>query len=80
MAFSFLCLAHAERMAVIDLPFVHYRVGAANHLQSPASRNKHPFAFWDALRFTKQKLEEAGLYGIFKNALAVTALRSAMAN
>lgn len=80
VAFSFLCLAHAERMAVIDLPFVHYRVGGANHLQSPASRNKHPFAFWDALSFTKRKLEDVGLYGTFKSALAVTAWRSVMAN
>ena len=64
MAFVCQALAVAERIAIQPVAYTTYRVAAGGSLQD--TNEKQPFAFWDAYKETKNRLETSGVYQLYE--------------
>ncbi|HNW86694.1 MAG TPA: glycosyltransferase [Candidatus Limiplasma sp.] len=60
VTFMLSALAMANRIAWLNNPFVHYRIGLSNNLQ--AQKGQHPCDFIEAFSSLAKKLRDAGLY------------------
>ncbi len=78
MAFTCEALAKAERISIIDKPFVYHRVGSGTNLQS--TNHLAPGAFWDAYLETKRRLETAGVYQIYEQSFLNWVLQGSLYN
>ncbi|MBQ5754089.1 MAG: glycosyltransferase family 2 protein [Oscillospiraceae bacterium] len=78
MAFTCQALAQAERITLLKKAFPVYRVGTGTSLQSTNDRS--PAAFWAAYKETKRRLEEAGVYELYKQSFLNAVVSGMMYN
>lgn len=76
--FTYMALAHAERITYWNAYPVTYRYGNAGSLQG--SKHRTPLEFVEALRAMRAHLEEAGLYARFERPFVNLALDICLAN
>lgn len=72
LAFSYLALAKAERIAVLDDAFYHYRMGRPGSIQDLGPKDGKPLCWIEAFRAAKDGLSDDGSLDAF----AVGLLRS----
>lgn len=78
MKFVYTALALADKISIINKPFITYRTGTGTNLQ--ATNHKSPLSFWLAYTETKAQLENLGLYSTYEQSFLNTILGGSLYN